>query len=153
MWRWIGIGTLALGGSAFAQSKPTTCPLTHEQTNCVRVLACYGTQGMWFHGRSFGRGEGTLAGLRSDGAACAGTWTARNAFGLGQADVACDDGDTVTVIYTYQEEYTGTAIGYGRSASGQMVQAWSGLHVLDHLRDSGMPDGTLLCGPTSIPMS
>ena len=149
-------GALALallGGGAFGQSKPSLCSISEDQDHCVRVLACYGEEGLWFHGRSYGRGKGSLAGQRSDGVMCAGTWVSRNVFGVGQADVACEDDDTLTVIFTIQDDYTGTAIGHGRAASGQAIKAWSGAHVLEHLRRDGMPDGTLLCGPQSIPMS
>ncbi|WP_305249204.1 hypothetical protein [Pseudotabrizicola sp.] len=77
------------------------CPMTDDGANCVRILACIGEQGRWFHGRAFGRGEGTLAGVVNDGATCAGDWTSRNAFGTGQANVVCDDGMSATVIYFY----------------------------------------------------
>jgi hypothetical protein len=86
------------------------CPLTDDGGNCVRILACIGDQGRWFHGRAFGRGEGALAGVISDGAQCTGDWTSSNALGAGQADVICDDGMTVRVIY-YQDAYTGSALG------------------------------------------
>ena len=42
----------------------------------------------------------------------------RNAFGLGQADVMCEDGRKGRVFYTYQDEYTGTAVGQGAMHSG-----------------------------------
>jgi hypothetical protein len=79
----------------------TLCPMTGDQENCVRILACLGEEGRWFHGRAFGRGEGTLAGVTDDGVACTGQWTSRNIVGLGQADVSCDDGATIRVIYYY----------------------------------------------------
>lgn len=130
------------------------CPMTGDQQNCVRVLACIGDKGRWFHGRALGRGSGTLAGVTDDGVSCAGTWTARNVMGLGQADVACDDGMTVRVIYFYQDEWTGTAIGRGISATGEVVKSWSGTHVLDYFRN-GAPVGEarLRCGEQDIPIS
>lgn len=148
---WLVLCALPSGG---AVAGGDLCPMTEDRTNCVRVLACYGEDGRWFHGRAFGRGEGTLAGVMDDGVACAGTWTARNAFGLGQADVACDDGETIRVIYFYQDEWTGTARGSGSPSSGARVQSWSGEHVLEYFRN-GSPTGAarLRCGEHDIPLS
>ena len=144
---------LASGLGATGQSKPQTCPLTQDSDNCVRVLACFGDQGVWFHGRAYGRGEGTIVGIRSDGVGCAGTWVARNVFGVGQADVICEDEDGATVIYTVHDDPTGTVVGHGRTLLGAPVKAWSGLYVLEYLTQDGTPAGTLPCGDTSIPMS
>jgi len=130
------------------------CVMTDDQTDCVRVIACIGDQGRWFQGRSFGRGAGTLTGRINDGVTCNGTWTSSNAFGMGQADVVCSDDMTVTVIYFYQDSYTGTAIGRGNASDGTLVESWSGEHVLDYFRD-GSPDAeaVLKCGDYGIPMS
>lgn len=43
----------------------------------------------------------------------------RNAFGLGQADGMCEYGRKGRVFYTYQDEYTGTAVGQGAMHSGE----------------------------------
>ncbi|MFM2390212.1 MAG: hypothetical protein RLZZ437_1767 [Pseudomonadota bacterium] len=145
---------VVLFGLPAAAQEAALCPMTDDQANCVRVLACVGEQGRWFHGRAFGRGEGTLAGVVNDGVTCQGTWTSRNAMGLGQADVVCDDGATIRVIYFYQDEYTGTAIGRGESDTGDLVQSWSGEHVLEYFRD-GDPSAqaVLKCGAQDIPIS
>ena len=58
----------------------------------------------------------------------------RNAFGLGQADVMCEDGRKGRVFYTYQDEYTGTAVGQGAMHSGERIKIWSGTNVLEYLR-------------------
>ncbi len=58
----------------------------------------------------------------------------RNAFGLGQADVMCEDGRKGRVFYTYQDEYTGTAVGQGAMHSGAKIKIWSGTNVLEYLR-------------------
>jgi len=97
----------------------THCPMTADDANCVRVVACIGDEGVWFNGRAFGRGEGTFSGTTSTGLMCEGTWMSRNAFGLGQADVMCGDGRKGRVFYTYQDEYTGTAVGQGAMHSGE----------------------------------
>lgn len=143
-----------LGCASPGFSETTLCPITDDQANCVRILACIGDQGRWFHGRAFGRGEGTLAGVVSDGVQCTGHWTSRNAFGTGQADVICDDGMTVTVIYFYQDEYTGTAKGKGISNRHEVVDAWSGENVLSYFR-GGVPTAKaqLKCGSFEIPIS
>lgn len=142
-----------IGLPAMAQDT-ALCPMTDDQSSCSRVLACIGDQGRWFHGRAFGRGEGTLAGVVNDGVTCQGTWTSRNAMGLGQADVVCDDGASIRVIYFYQDEYTGTAIGRGSSDKGDLVQSWSGEHVLEYFRN-GEPtaEAVLKCGTHEIPIS
>lgn len=152
------ISGILIGSGAVAQSKPNAelpfCPLTEGQDSCTRILACIGTDGDWFNGRAFGRGTGTLAGRLASGAICTGEWKNRNVFGFGQADVICDDGMGVRVIYTQQDGYTGTAIGRGLSNTGKLVKGWSGLHVLEYLsRETGLPDGVLLCGEVEIPIS
>ena len=130
------------------------CVMTDDQSDCVRVIACIGDKGRWFQGRSFGRGTGTLAGRINDGIICSGSWTSSNAFGLGQADVKCSDGMTASVIYYYEDSYSGTAIGRGYSSDGQLIESWSGEHVLDYFRD-GSPDAEaiLKCGDYGIPIS
>ena len=60
----------------------THCPMTADDANCVRVVACIGDEGVWFNGRAFGRGERTFSGTTSTGLMCEGTWMSRNAFGL-----------------------------------------------------------------------
>ncbi len=131
------------------------CETTDDQASCSRIVACIGVDGKWFNGRAFGRGAGGLDGQLSTGATCKGRWVERNALGLGQADVECDDGMTATVLYTYQDAYTGTAIGHGRSNQGDLVEVWSGQNVLAYLQneDPDNPVITLHCGLSSIPLS
>ena len=124
----------------------THCPMTADDANCVRVVACIGDEGVWFNGRAFGRGEGTFSGTTSTGLMCEGTRMSRNAFGLGQADVMCDDGSKGRVFYTYQDEYTGTAVGQGAMHSGERIKIWSGKNVLEYLRgDTGERIAYLPC--------
>lgn len=135
-----------------AQSN-TYCPMTSDRQNCVRVLACIGDEGVWFNGRAFGRGEGTFSGTTSDGQQCAGTWVSRNFFGLGQADVTCENGQTGRVLYTYQDEHTGTAVGQGSMHSGEKIKIWSGTNVLEYLRgDTGERIAYLPCSGGPILM-
>lgn len=127
---WVPV-LLALSGPVTADEG--LCPLTDGQASCSRVLACVGDQGRWFHGRAFGRGAGRVAGVMSDGVQCEGHWVSRNWAGLGQADVTCSDGAQISVIYTYQDAYSGTATGRGQSSTGEAVQIWSGENVLGYL--------------------
>jgi len=129
--------------------------MTDDQASCSRVVACIGVEGTWFNGRAFGRGAGALDGQLSTGAHCTGSWVQQNLIGLGQADVECDDGMSTTVLYTYQDRYTGTAIGHGRTNLGELVEVWSGQNVLAYFQneDRDNPVITLHCGLTSIPLS
>lgn len=148
------VAALATFAAAARTEQDSLCPLTDDQSNCVRILACIGRDGTWFHGRAFGRGQGRLVGRISDGRRCTGSWVARGAFGLGQAQVSCEGGMEATVIYAYQDEYTGTAIGRGISNRGEMIKAWSGLHVRDYLRDPDDPEAVprLPCGAHEVPL-
>lgn len=143
-----------LATQALAQDAPQLCPLTDDSSSCTRVLACIGDDGRWFHGRSFGRGSGWLTGVVDDGVTCTGNWVQQNAFGLGQADVSCSDGMTMTVYYFYQDHYTGTTTGRGLSSTGQVVQSWSGNHVLAYFKGDRPTDtASLRCGAHDIPLS
>ncbi|PRY78068.1 hypothetical protein CLV80_10430 [Yoonia maritima] len=78
----------------------------------------------------------------------------RNAFGLGQADVTCEDGMQGKVFYTYQDPYTGTAVGQGVTSDGRSIRIWSGNNVLAFLRgDTGHRVAMLPCDSGAIPMS
>ncbi len=151
---------VSLTASTAAQAQDVTyapaCAATGDQAHCVRVLACIGMEGLWFNGRAFGQGAGSVAGLLSDGAGCAGRWKSRNALGLGQAVVTCDNGLEVTVLYYIQDDYTGTVLGSGRTNRGELVRAWSGTKVLEYLRDPDHPEGEnrvfLPCGSEPIPI-
>ena len=132
------------------------CDMTNDTTSCTRVVACIGVEGKWFNGRAFfGRGKGVLDGQLSTGAHCTGRWVARNLMGLGQADLKCNDGMTATVLYTVQDSYTGTALGFGRTNHDEPVEAWSGQHVLAYFQneDRENPVISMQCGLTSIPLS
>ena len=131
----------------------THCPMTANDANCVRVVACIGNEGAWFNGRAFGRGEGTFSGTTSTDLMCERTWMSCNAFGLGQADVMCEDGSKGRVFYTYQDEYTGIAVGQGALHSGGKIKIWSGKNVLEYLRgDTGGHIAYLPCDGGAILM-
>lgn len=145
---------LFLAATSTGAQPATSCDLRADSSSCTRVLACIGDDGRWFNGRSFGRGQGTVAGTFDDGVACTGTWVSRNAIGLGQADVTCEDGMSVTVLYTYQDEFSGTALGSGVASNGERIRVWSGNNVLAYLRaETGTRIATLPCGGDGIPLS
>jgi hypothetical protein len=129
------------------------CPMTDAGGNCVRILACLGEEGRWFHGRAHGRGEGILSGVVNDGVTCSGVWVTQNAEGQGQANVTCSDGLHVAVRYDHQDVHTGTAIGQGTANTGEHVLVWSGKHVLTFFRDGALQDeANLQCGRNLIPL-
>ena len=141
-----------LAQPAFAQ-EADLCPMTDAGGNCVRILACLGEDGRWFHGRAYGRGDGTLSGAANDGVACAGTWVSQNAEGQGQADVTCADGLQVTVLYDYQDVHTGTAVGQGIANTGDLVMVWSGDHVLTFFQNGTVEaEAMMRCGDHMIPL-
>lgn len=144
---------IATAFPAFCEEK-LPCEVTPDETSCSLNFACLGDQGRWYKGRGIGRGTGILDGVTSDGAKCTGTWTNSNAANVGQADFACDDGTTGTVYYFLQDGYTGTAIGKGVTSKGEPIQAWSGEHVIEFLKNgSPTAEARLQCGDHSIPIS
>lgn len=124
----------------------------YSENNCVRVLACVGDEGLWLDGQARGWNSGTILGVISDGTPCAGTWTADGPLGFGLAEATCEDGVTIEAVYTSRDDETGTAIGTGRDSLGRQIRAWSGLYVLEFLRD-GEDVPKLPCGPEAIPIS
>ncbi|MBZ4021321.1 hypothetical protein CKO11_02450 [Rhodobacter sp. TJ_12] len=126
--------------------------MTETVENCARILACVGDSGLWFAGRAIGRGAGVLKGALSDGETCGGTWTERNWFGAGQADVTCSNGASGRVYFTYQDRWTGTATGNGTLSDGNRIEMWSGNRVPEFLENTtGKP--ALPCGEAAIPIS
>jgi len=123
------------------------CIADGSPQNCVKNLACIGTQGRWFAGRAIGWNEGQLLGRNSDGMSCRGEWRIdRN--GLGRSELTCKDGTTASVTADYQDYETGTAIGRGTTSAGERVISYSGAHVVEFLREDGVP--VLPCGADGI---
>lgn len=117
-----------------------------DPTSCVRVLACIGEDGAWFEGRAFGWDNGTVSGRINTGVTCEGTWSTRYSVGVSQ--LTCSDGTSIEVLYTNQDNATGTGIGHGQDSKGRAVQSWSGEHVLDYLTPEGEVSPRLICGDT-----
>ncbi len=131
-----------------------TCEnVPYSQSNCVRVLACIGDQGLHFDGEARGWDEGPVEGMISNGVSCAGTWTADGPFGAGMGRMSCENGIDIGVIYHTQDNETGTVIGSGSDTAGQPVQVWSGQNVLDFLTPEGDVSASLPCMSGPIPMS
>lgn len=130
------------------------CSLTGDANNCVRFLACVGTEGLWMDGQARGWNEGTLIGQRNDGVACAGSWTAGNGpMGSGTAGYECTDGSKGQVIYFAQDSLTGTVIARGMDDMGRHLKAWSGENVLKFLGDGDVDAAKLPCSDTPILLS
>jgi hypothetical protein len=125
----------------------------YSQDNCVRVLACIGVDGTWFDGEAWGWDIGTVLGATSDEVGCIGTWRSGGFLGTGTAQMQCDNGMSVNVLYYTQDNDSGTVIGRGSDSLGRAIIAWTGQNVLDYLTPEGRPSASLPCGPTPIPIS
>ncbi|MGR3540668.1 MAG: hypothetical protein ACU0BS_04475 [Hasllibacter sp.] len=121
-----------------------------SMSSCSRVLACIGGEGEWFDGRSIGWNRGTIEGTLGSGAACTGRW-AYVSGGAAAAEIACEDGLEGTVSYFAQDGATGTGLGYGATADGRRIEAWTGENVLGFLTgEDGVP--RLPCAP-AVPLT
>lgn len=130
------------------------CEIAQDQSNCTRVLACVGTEGLWLDGQVRGWNTGTVAAQRSDGVVCAGVWSADSGpFGGGTARIECSDGSVGQVIYFSQDSLTSTAIARGMDDKGRHIRAWSGEHVLRYLGDGDVDAAKLPCVEKGIPIS
>ncbi len=124
-----------------------------SQRSCSRVLACIGDEGRWLDGRARGWDAGTLTGVMDDGTTCTGDWWVVGERAAG-AEMTCSDGSAGSVRYIAQDPATGTGIAAGAMADGRAIRAWTGLNVLDYLREeAGGPEALLPCLPEGILMS
>ena len=134
-----------------------TCEnVPYSKENCVRVLACVGLEGDWFDGRARGWDVDSVAGTLHGPVgrtACDGTWDSRGPGGAGVSSLTCDGGMSLDVVYTSQDQVTGTVIGAGRASDGRDVRVWSGLNVLAFLTPDGRVGAELPCGSEPIPIS
>lgn len=130
------------------------CVVAQGTDSCTKFVGCFGDDGLYFYGHARGRGQGQLRAKRNDGVICEGHWVARNSFGAGQADFECTNGEKGRVLYTLQDDYTGTAIGSGKTENKIPLQMWSGKHLIEYFssKDSeGRP--ILSCGPNEALIS
>lgn len=153
--------TLTLFSIAFWLAFPATaqeipaCELrAGHSDSCAPLVACMPGEGVYFIGRAIGWNTGALGGYTSTNVACRGTWTTRNALGLGQARFECDDGLSGTVFFYSQDSLTGTAAGSGLTNHLSRVRGWSGHNIEQFLdAETGHLDGALMCGPTPMLLS
>lgn len=136
----------------FAQDAGVCLNRPYDPSNCVRVLACIGEDGLWFDGKARGWNQGTVSGARSDDVLCKGTWDANGLLGTGVGQMTCEDGIGVDVIYYYQDNLTGTVIGRGLDSAGRNVQIWSGENVEQFLTGPGAFGPALPCVFGDIPL-
>lgn len=149
---------LALASPSLAEQSPqvdkTCLDIPGSMRSCSPLVGCLGNSGTYFTGRAFGRDTGSLAVDTNAGATCAGTWVGRNAFGTGQADFTCDDGQSGKVIFHYQDGNTGTVKGFGITNRGTRIKAWSGHYIQDFINaENGALNTRLMCGEIEIPLS
>ncbi len=132
----------------------TTCEnIPYSAENCVRTVACVGDQGLYFDGQARGWNEGAVTGQISDGVTCEGTWTSDGPMGAGIAEMTCEDGTDIRVLYHTQDNETGALIGRGTDTRGRNIQVWSGTNVLAFLTKDGAVGPALPCTSGPIPMS
>jgi len=112
---------IALLPAAVAGETPACDP---ARMNCSPLVACIEATGEIFRGASFGREAGRFY-AQSDATQCTGTW-ARAPGGLGVAEFTCTDGRSGGSIYPWFEYETGTAVGQGTFADGEVARFWSG---------------------------
>lgn len=156
--KFLAVCLLILPAAAIAQAIDPDCAVTDDKIGdpgaCASFLGCFESSGTWFTGKAYGWNEGTLAATSSSGAICTGRWVSRNALGVGQAEFECDDGQSGTAFFTYQDGPTGTATGQGLSSDLGRIKVWSGNNIKAFLKaETGAVNPRLMCGDTEIPIS
>lgn len=125
----------------------------YDKSNCVRVLACLGGDGLWFDGQAHGWDTGIVLGHLNTGTPCTGTWSANGPLGTGFSRLTCENGLSADVIYYSQHNETGTVIGHGMDSTGRALRVWTGLNVLEFLTPDQKSAPELPCTATPIPIS
>ncbi|MFP7672167.1 hypothetical protein ACG74X_02295 [Marivita sp. S0852] len=132
---------------------PDCVNVPYDQTNCVRALACLGTEGVYFDGQAHGWDTGIVVGHLNDGTACQGNWVAGGPNKPGRASLQCDNDVKANVIYHTLDNETGTVIGSGKDTLDRDITVWSGEKVLMFLTGPDDQTPVLPCGPAPIPIS
>ncbi|MCL3881457.1 hypothetical protein [Marivita sp. GX14005] len=127
--------------------------IPYDKANCVRALACLGTEGVYFDGQAHGWDTGIVIGHLDDGTSCTGQWVAGGPTTPGRAVLTCENGVRANVIYHTQDNETGTVIGSGFDNLDREITVWSGENVLQFLTDENDATPALPCGPAPIPIS
>ena len=149
--------TLNLDGHAPKFDLESTLPvcenIPYEQANCVRALACLGSEGVYFDGQAHGWDTGVVIGFLDDGTPCTGEWVAGGANIPGRASLICENDVEANVLYHTLDNETGTVIGSGLDSLGREITVWSGEKVLQFLTGPDDDTPVLPCGPAPIPIS
>lgn len=134
-------------------SLPVCENIPYDKANCVRALACLGSEGVYFDGQVHGWDTGIIIGFLDDGTACNGEWIAGGPQTPGRASLICENGVEADVLYHTLNNETGTVIGSGLDNQGREITAWSGEKVLQFLTGPDDDTPVLPCGPAPIPIS
>jgi hypothetical protein len=151
--------TLQLDGMAPKSDPNASLPVCennpYDKSNCVRALACLGTEGVYFDGQAHGWDTGIVIGFLDDGTSCTGEWMAGDVqtHTPGRASLVCENGVEANVLYHTLDNETGTVIGSGQDSLGREITVWSGEKVLQFLTDPEDDRPVLPCGPAPIPIS
>ena len=151
--------TLQLDGMAPKSNPGASLPacenIPYAKSNCVRALACLGTEGVYFDGQAHGWDTGIVIGFLDDGTSCTGEWVAGDVQTRtpGRASLVCENGVEANVLYHTLDNETGTVIGSGQDSLGREITVWSGEKVLQFLTDPDDDRPVLPCGPAPIPIS
>lgn len=140
-------------GEAPQSALPICENIPYDTANCVRALACLGTEGVYFDGQAHGWDTGVVIGFLDDGTSCTGEWVAGGPSTPGRASLTCENGVEANVLYHTLDNETGTVIGSGLDSLGRDITVWSGEKVLQFLTDPRDNRPVLPCGPAPIPIS
>jgi hypothetical protein len=150
-------GELRLDGLSPAPDPKANLPvcenIPYDQANCVRALACLGSEGVYFDGQAHGWDTGVVIGFLNDGTACEGNWVAGGLNTPGRASLICENDVEANVLYHTLDNETGTVIGSGLDSLGRDITVWSGEKVLQFLMGPDDDTVVLPCGPDPIPIS
>ncbi len=151
----IAVGAALTSYEVAADTQSAPCvQVTGSEENCTPIVGCLGEAGDYFVGRAIGWDTGTFEGVSRSQLTCFGDWTASNAFGLGQANIHCDDGMTGIAYFIYQDGVTGTTKGQGLLDDGRRLRMWSGHNIQQFIQNqSGDLDARLMCGDLPVPIS
>ena len=135
------------------EALPVCENVPYDKANCVRALACLGSEGVYFDGQAHGWDTGFVIGFLDDGTSCTGEWVAGGPRTPGRASLLCGNGVEANVLYHTLDNETGTVIGSGRDNLGREITVWSGEKVLQFLTGPDDDTPVLPCGPAPIPIS
>lgn len=95
---------------------------------CNKLVACNESSGEYFQGGASNADEGVIFIRSSSGTECTGDWW-RTLFGMGQAQITCDDGRQGQALFSWFERDTGTVVGNGKFDDGALIRFWTGTNL------------------------